>query len=61
MTSTGFSAGEKGGLTEKTFGQRTYDDEAPAPYTEGIPGEMRVDSTHRRLKARHIQLIGIGG
>jgi len=41
---------------------RGIDDEA-IPYSPGDDGslKLRIDSTHRKLKPRHIQLIGIGG
>ena len=57
MASTGFSV-EKGGLTEKHPVVREDD----VVYTESQDEFTPVyDSTHRKLKPRHIQLIGIGG
>jgi amino acid permease len=37
--------------------------QAPAPYYEddGVGLKTGYDHTHRKLKPRHIQLIGIGG
>ncbi len=44
---------------------RNDDDRNPAYYTPRDSGEDSLkpvfDSTHRKLKPRHIQLIGIGG
>lgn len=41
---------------------RVVDDEA-IPYSPGDEDFLKpsIDSTHRKLKPRHIQLIGIGG
>lgn len=41
---------------------RGFGDEE-VPYSPGDDDSLkpRIDSTHRRLKPRHIQLIGIGG
>ncbi len=38
-------------------------EEAEGPYSPGGSVELKpvTDSTHRKLKPRHIQLIGIGG
>lgn len=38
-------------------------EETPIPYTPTDPDILKshYDSTHRELKPRHIQLIGIGG
>lgn len=33
----------------------------PRPSLSGSSGASKRDKTHRKLKARHIQLIGIGG
>lgn len=33
----------------------------PRPSFSGISQTSKRDRTHRKLKARHIQLIGIGG
>ncbi|KAL8859432.1 MAG: hypothetical protein Q9178_004110 [Gyalolechia marmorata] len=65
MASTGFEShnGEKLG----TFaGSATKDVEADVPAMPGTPSDslslkLGSDNTHRRLKSRHIQLIGIGG
>lgn len=39
------------------------DEKAPRPYSPEDPEiyKPQSDKTHRRLKPRHIQLIGIGG
>jgi amino acid permease len=74
MASTGFEAG---GSPKKTMhGKENYDDkeykldETPSAYgvrdDEANPAydsteKLVQDSTHRKLKPRHIQLIGIGG
>ncbi|MCJ1441226.1 MAG: hypothetical protein MMC23_001712 [Stictis urceolatum] len=58
--STGFEVpGDKAGLTEKSFA-RTHDDES-SPGRLDDDCKPVHDSTHRKLKPRHIQLIGIGG
>lgn len=36
-------------------------DTAPAPSIRNEFGHVSQDHTHRQLKSRHIQLIGIGG
>ncbi|KAH7162200.1 amino acid permease/ SLC12A domain-containing protein [Dactylonectria estremocensis] len=63
MTSTGISSTppayssdhEKRGGDEKTFQSPVDDLNRPISHT------IQKDATHRKLKARHIQLIGIGG
>ena len=65
MASTGFEShdGEKLG----TFARpATKDVEGDVPAMPGTPSDslslkLGSDNTHRRLKSRHIQLIGIGG
>ncbi len=74
MASTGFEA--VGGPERTTHGKENYDDkeykldETPSTYgvrdDEANPAydsteKLVQDSTHRKLKPRHIQLIGIGG
>jgi amino acid transporter len=40
--------------------EKTFD--GSSPRRSSVVGSVRgVDSTHRKLKSRHIQLIGIGG
>lgn len=40
-----------------------HDPDTAMPYPGGEPNMFKphFDSTHRKLKSRHIQLIGIGG
>lgn len=74
MASTGFEAGD--GAEKTIHGKGNYDDKeykvheaAPSAYErddEANPPyesteHLVQDSTHRKLKPRHIQLIGIGG
>jgi amino acid transporter len=42
---------------------RGVDDDAPGTYSPGDDDSIKPlsDHTHRKLKPRHIQLIGIGG
>lgn len=35
--------------------------DSPAGRRDSLTGSTQFDSTHRQLKSRHIQLIGIGG
>lgn len=71
MASTGFEAhnseklgtvGNKGPLTQDV----EADEKVPVNAMPGSPSssvslKLGSDNTHRRLKSRHIQLIGIGG
>lgn len=73
MASTGYEPGDGAGrnlhgketLDEKHKFDETpiaygvHDDEANPPYDS--TEKLVQDSTHRKLKPRHIQLIGIGG
>ena len=73
MASTGFE--RDGGIERTMSGKENYDekpklDETPMAYgvndSEANPAydsteKLVQDSTHRKLKPRHIQLIGIGG
>lgn len=73
MASTGFESGDgaerthhgKEMLDEKQIFDETpiaygvHDSEAHPPYDS--TEKLVQDSTHRKLKPRHIQLIGIGG
>ena len=65
MGSDDFEKHDEAGLREKPFVQRTYDDESPPAVYSNAYADADLkpvyDSTHRKLKARHIQLIGIGG
>lgn len=71
MASTGFEAhqSEKLGTTGSN-GSLVQDAEAdkrvpvnamPASPSSSVSLKLGSDNTHRRLKSRHIQLIGIGG
>ena len=70
MASTGVDHGNRAEIrslnTDEKLGESPAalrsDQEVP-PYSPGENGtfQSRIDSTHRRLKPRHIQLIGIGG
>jgi amino acid permease len=59
--STAYSVpGDKGGLTEKHYARG--DDSSPERFDDSFEDFRPVaDTTHRKLKPRHIQLIGIGG
>ena len=74
MTSTGFEGGA--GPEKTVHGKENYDDKEykldEVPSANGIRDDeanpaydstekLVQDSTHRKLKPRHIQLIGIGG
>ena len=68
MAATGFSPhksslDEKIALESKRVDRQNSDEENVAPYSPPSPDESKVryDHTHRKLKPRHIQLIGIGG
>lgn len=70
MASTGFEAsnGERQLQQERSLPSRvsaTNDGEVekavPDSPTDSNSWKPAYDSTHRRLKSRHIQLIGIGG
>ncbi len=73
MASTGFEPGdsaertmhgkemldEKHKFDETPMAYGVHDDEANPAYES--TEKLVMDSTHRKLKPRHIQLIGIGG
>ena len=64
MASTGADYGAKEGYNERTV--NVDSEKAPGydadPRRASIVGSVKhYDSTHRNLKPRHIQLIGIGG
>ncbi|KAL8693384.1 MAG: hypothetical protein Q9218_001776 [Villophora microphyllina] len=66
MASTGFEipSSEKREVARKLSVTKDVEvDEAVPPYSTSPAGSLKVvyDDTHRRLKPRHIQLIGIGG
>ena len=64
MASTGFSLYDRGHASEKSLPRQTVIDESTANYySSNESGDLKpvYDSTHRKLKPRHIQLIGIGG
>lgn len=50
---------------EKAIGasadNKTVGVDSPAVRRDSLTGSTQFDSTHRQLKSRHIQLIGIGG
>ena len=56
----GQKAGEKYRFDDTPIARGVEDEEYAAPeYLDGL--KPVYDSTHRKLKPRHIQLIGIGG
>ena len=75
MATTGFEPVAEGGEIRGMHGKEEkhkfdetpmaygVDDEANPRYSSGDSNEFKpvFDSTHRKLKPRHIQLIGIGG
>ena len=54
---------EKCALDETPIAYGVHEPEAARPYSPGGGSSLQpvYDSTHRKLKPRHIQLIGIGG
>ena len=68
MTSTGIERPGAGSIRsiekyDETPMARGVDDEVPRTYSPGDDDSLKpvFDNTHRKLKPRHIQLIGIGG
>jgi amino acid transporter len=65
MASTGIdmptSARRQYDLTEDEKDKPKYDDEVRIGNYEDSSVKLSYDSTHRQLRPRHIQLIGIGG
>ena len=68
MTSTGIEHPSAGSIHsiekyDETPMARGVDDEVTGTYSPGDDDSLKpvFDNTHRKLKPRHIQLIGIGG
>ncbi|KAL9120314.1 MAG: hypothetical protein Q9187_003133 [Circinaria calcarea] len=59
----GEKSAQKYGEDSTILARGLPDQEAAIPYSGRSSDELkpRCDDTHRKLKARHIQLIGIGG
>jgi amino acid permease len=66
MATTGYEAPGNGGKRSSTFDYNDekgieHEDNVFVPeYSEAAPAAIQSDHTHRSLKPRHIQLIGIG-
>jgi yeast amino acid transporter len=58
MTSTGIS-----NFGKAEWGRKSIEERAPRQYEPDDSDDLKpvYDTTHRKLKPRHIQLIGIGG
>jgi amino acid permease len=63
MTGPASAGKHKFDETPLARGVDDLDEKAPFPYSVDESDDLkpRFDSTHRKLKPRHIQLIGIGG
>ncbi len=63
MASSGILYPEHGTVEPKTKGVSVDEEKNFEPRRSDSVGSVRIvhDNTHRKLKSRHIQLIGIGG
>jgi amino acid transporter len=61
MVSTGIDHAQYDSKAIQIDEEKTFD--GPYPHRSSVVGSIREvnDDTHRKLKSRHIQLIGIGG